>query len=143
MNITLSDINWAAVFPLGIISFFPLWLGYRRIARFFDHKNNSSKKERLLDAFLSTCDIYAAVFCFLMAIGPIKFWLVMIPFSLGALVCVIPLSILGSYYQLYFVQGYMPKNSGIKVSPGIRLPDAEVQNHSSFPSTHSKYSSPA
>jgi hypothetical protein len=115
MNISLSSINWFAIIPLGIISLFFLWLGFRRGIRFFDHESNSSQKERLRDIFLFTFNLVAIAFCVLIAMSPTELWLVMIPIGLGLFIFVIPVSLLGSYYELYVVTGYMPKNAGFHV----------------------------
>jgi hypothetical protein len=128
MIITLSDINWLAAFPLGLAALFFLLLGYRRGVRFFDHESNSSQKERQRDNFLASFDIAAFVFCIVLAMSPVKLWLLMIPIGIAALLFCIPVSILGSYYQLYEVTGFMPKNAGIQVQhngPGEK-PDGKV-----------------
>ena len=116
MNNVFLNINWLAVTPLGFTSLFFLWLTLRRGIRFFDHENNASQKERFRDIFLSTFDIMAMVFCFLLAMSPTKMWLVMIPIGLAIFIFVIPISILGNYYQLYVVSGFMPKNAGVQIS---------------------------
>ncbi len=119
MNNTLSNINWFVGLPLGSISLFFLWIGFRRGVRFFDHENSSSQKERLRDVFLSTFDIVATGFCVLLAVSPTKLWLAMIPIGIIMFVFAIPVSLLGSYYQLYVVTGYMPKNANVQVQRNI------------------------
>jgi hypothetical protein len=119
LRANLSNINWIIALPLGIVSLFFLWIGFRRGVRFFDHENNSSKKEKLRDVFLSTFDIVTVGFCVLLAVSPTNLWLVMIPIGSALFVFTIPVSLLGSYYQLYVVTGYMPKNAGIQVQHSV------------------------
>jgi hypothetical protein len=58
------------------------------------------------------------VFCILLAMSPIKMWLAMIPCGLGLFVFVVPVSMLSSYWRLYVIDGFMPKNAGIRTSLG-------------------------
>ncbi len=111
----ISTINWLIAIPLGFAGLFFLLLGFRRCVRFFDHQNNTNQKERFRDLFLSTFDIVAAIFCFLIATSSPKLWLVMIPIGLVLFIVCIPISLLGGYYQLYVVSGFMPKNAGIQI----------------------------
>ena len=67
------------------------------------------------DIFLFVFNLVAIVFCVLIAMSPTELWLVMIPIGLGLFIFVIPVSLLGSYYQFYVVAGYMPKNAGFQV----------------------------
>jgi hypothetical protein len=41
------------------------------------------------------------------------------PLGIALFVFTIPVSLLGSYYQLYVVTGYMPKNAGIQVQHSV------------------------
>ncbi len=118
MDITLANINWLAAIPLGFVALFFGALGLRRGIRFFDHESNASQKERLRDLFLSVFDMVAMVFGVLLAMSPTELWLVMIPIGLGLFIFVIPISMLGGYYQLHVASGFMPKNAGIKIRLG-------------------------
>ena len=53
-------------------------------------------------------------------------WVVMIPIGFALFVFTIPVSILGGYYQLYLVTGFMPKNAGIKIS--LNTPSEKPDN---------------
>jgi hypothetical protein len=114
MNIILTNVNWFTAFWLGIVAIYFLWLGLRRGIRFFDHENGYSKKERLLDGFLLAFNISTVGFCVFLAISPIKLWLAMIPIGFAIIIVVIPVVLLGSYYHLFFVSGYMPKNNDVQ-----------------------------
>ena len=115
MNITLSNINWLVVVPLGFIALFFGTLGLRRSIRFFNHESNASQRERFRDLFLSTFALGTMVFSFLIAMSPTELWLVMIPIGIGMLIFTVPISILGSYYQLHVAIGFMPRNAGFKI----------------------------
>ena len=126
MNMTLSNINWLVAIPLGLMSLFFGGLGWRRSVRFFDHESNASQKERFRDLFLSTFDFVTVVFSLIIALSPTQLWLVMIPIGLGLFIFTIPISILGSYYQLHVASGFMPKNAGINIrssEPGEKTDD--------------------
>lgn len=115
MDIIFLDINWLVAIPLGFTSLLSVVLALRG-ARFFDHASNASQKERSRDIFLSIFDICTLAFCLLLALSPTELWLAMIPIGLGMFVLVTPISILGSYYHLYVVTGFMPKNAGVKIN---------------------------
>jgi hypothetical protein len=116
------NINWLAAVPIGLLSLFFVLLAFRRGVRFFDHESPAGKTERFRDIFLSIFDLTSAAFGILIVIFPIKMWPVGILCGLGLFVFVLPISILGSYWQLS-VSGFMPKNAGIRISAEETLPE--------------------
>jgi hypothetical protein len=116
MNNTLLNINWLVAIPLGFASLLFLWMGVRRGTRFFDHESNASQKERFRDLFLFVFNIISIAFCFLIAMSPTKMWLIMIPVGFTLCIFTVPISILGSYWRLYMIDGFMSKNAGIKIN---------------------------